>query len=60
MRGEAWQQQCDSDQRDDAPLSKSYRNISELRHQMFDLSLSARRQIDSVLTKEEREKLGHG
>lgn len=49
-----------SDQRDDAALSKSYRNISELRHQMFDLSLSARRQIDAVLTKEQREKLNHG
>ena len=49
-----------SDQSSDAALSKSYRNISELRHQMFDLSLSARRQIDSVLTKEQREKLGHG
>jgi len=49
-----------SDQRDDAALSKSYRNISELRHQMFDISLSARRQIDAVLTKEQREKLSHG
>jgi Spy/CpxP family protein refolding chaperone len=49
-----------SDQSDDAALSKSYRNISELRHQMFDLSLSARRQIDAVLTKEQREKLSHG
>lgn len=49
-----------SDQSSDAALSKSYRNISELRHQMFDLSLGARRQIDSVLTKEQREKLSHG
>ena len=49
-----------SDPSSDAALSKGYRNISELRHQMFDLSLSARRQIDSVLTKEQREKLGHG
>ena len=49
-----------SDPSSDAALSKGYRNISELRHQMFDLSLSARRQIESVLTKEQREKLSHG
>ena len=49
-----------SDQRDDAPLSKSYRNMSELRQQMFDLSLSARRQIDAVLTQEQRDKLKRG
>ena len=46
-----------SDQRDDAPLSKRYRDMSELRQQMFDLSLSARRQIDAVLTQEQRAKL---
>ena len=50
-------EQYHSDQRDDAPLSKSYRNMSELRQQMFDLSLSARRQIDAVLTQEQRDKL---
>ena len=49
-----------SDQRDDAALSKSYRKMSELRHQMFDLSLSARRQIDAVLTTEQRDKIKHG
>jgi Spy/CpxP family protein refolding chaperone len=32
-----------SDARDDAALSKSYQNLSELRHQMFDLSLSAQK-----------------
>ena len=37
-------------------MSKSYRKMSEFRHQMFDLSLSARKQIDAVLTKEQREK----
>lgn len=46
-----------SGQRDDAPLSKSFRNMSELRQQMFDLSLSGRRQIDSILTQEQRDKL---
>ncbi len=37
--------------RDDATLSTSYRNMSDLRHQMFDLSLSTQRQIDAVLAK---------
>ena len=52
-----------SDKRDDNALSKSYRKMSELRNQMFDLSLSARKQIDAVLTQEQRDKLkrgGHG
>jgi len=46
-----------SDKRDDATLSKSYRKMSELRHQMFDQSLSAQKQIDAALTKEQREKI---
>ena len=49
-----------SDQRDDAALSKSYRRMSDLRQQMFDLSLSAQKQIDAVLTKEQRDKLKRG
>jgi Spy/CpxP family protein refolding chaperone len=49
-----------SDARDDALLSKSYRDVSELRQQMFDMSLSARRQIDAVLTQEQRDKLKRG
>lgn len=53
-------EQYNSDQRDDAPLSNSYRNMSELRQQMFDLSLSAQRQIDAVLTQEQRDKLKRG
>jgi Spy/CpxP family protein refolding chaperone len=53
-------EQYNSDQRDDAPLSKSYRDISELRQQMLDLSLSARRQIDAVLTQKQCDKLKRG
>ena len=52
-----------SDKRDDNALSKSYRKMSELRNQMFDLSLSAQKQIDALLTQEQRDKLkrgGHG
>jgi Spy/CpxP family protein refolding chaperone len=49
-----------SDDRDDAALSKDYRKMSELRHQMFDLSLSTRKQTDAVLTKEQRSKPGRG
>ncbi len=39
-----------SDKRDDEALRKSYRKMSELRHEMFDLSLKAQKQIDAVLT----------
>jgi Spy/CpxP family protein refolding chaperone len=49
-----------ADQRDDAALSKSFRKMSDLRHQMFDLSLSAQKQIDAVLTKEQRDKMKGG
>jgi len=49
-----------SDKRDDAALSKSYRKMSELRNQMFDLSLSAQKQIDAMLTQEQRDKLKQG
>ena len=45
-----------SDDRDDGALSKNYRKMSELRHQMFDLSLSTRKQTDAVLTKEQHGK----
>lgn len=49
-----------AENRDEAALSKSYRKMSELRHQMFDSSLDAQRQIDVVLTKEQRDKLKRG
>ena len=49
-----------SDKRDDAALSKSYRKMSDLRQQMFDLSLSAQKQTDAVLTTEQRDKLKRG
>ncbi len=49
-----------SENRDDAALSASYRKMSDLRHQMFDLSLSARKQIDAVLTQEQRQKHKRG
>ena len=49
-----------SDKRDDAALSKSYRAMSELRNQMFDLSLATQKQIDAVLTNEQRDKLKRG
>lgn len=53
-------EQYSSGNRDDDGLSKSYRKMSEFRHQMFDLSLSARKQIDAVLTAEQREKQRQG
>ena len=45
-----------SDDRDDDAVSKNYRKMSELRQQMFDLSLSTRKQTDAVLTKEQHGK----
>ena len=53
-------EQYNADPRDDAALSKSYRKMSELRQQMFDLSLAAQKQVDTVLTAEQREKMKHG
>ena len=50
-------EQFNSEQRDDAALSKSFRNISDLRNQMFDLSLHAETEVDAVLTEEQRAKL---
>lgn len=49
-----------SDNRDDAAVSKNYRKVSELRHEMFDLSLSTQKQTDAVLTKEQRSKSRQG
>jgi len=49
-----------SDKRDDAAIGKSYKKVSELRRQMFDNSLAARKQIDGVLTKEQRDQLRSG
>jgi Spy/CpxP family protein refolding chaperone len=53
-------EQFNADPRDDAALSKSYQRMSELRQQMFDLSLAAQKQMDTVLTAEQREKMKHG
>ena len=53
-------EQFNADPRDDAALSKSYRKMSELRQQMFDLSLAAQKQMDTVLTAEQRQKMKHG
>ncbi len=53
-------EQFNAEPRDDAALSKSFREMSELRQQMFDLSLAAQKQMDAVLTAEQREKMKHG
>jgi len=53
-------EQYESESRVDATLSKGYRKMSELRQEMFDLSLSVQKQIDTVLTKEQRDKLKRG
>ena len=45
---------------DDAEARKTYQAASELHKQMFENSLDARKRIDSVLTKEQREQLERG
>ena len=41
-----------SDNPDDAALSKIFRKMSDLRQEMFDQLLSARKQVNAVFTKE--------
>jgi Spy/CpxP family protein refolding chaperone len=53
-------EQYNAEKRDDAALSAGNRKISELRQQMFDTSLEARKQMDAVLSKEQRDKLRRG
>lgn len=45
---------------DDAALGKGYRAQAELRQQMFEQSLDAQKQIDALLSKEQREKMRRG
>jgi Spy/CpxP family protein refolding chaperone len=49
-----------SDKRDSAAVGKSYKTIAGLRQQLFDNGLAARKQVDGVLTKEQREQLSSG
>ena len=44
----------------DVDASKAYEAMAALRKQMFDTSLEARKRIDEVLTKEQREELRSG
>ena len=37
--------------RDDTQISKIYRKISDLRQQMFELSLNAQRQVETIINK---------
>jgi Spy/CpxP family protein refolding chaperone len=45
---------------DDAALRKSYQAMADAQKQMFESSLEARKRIDAVLTKEQREQLQRG
>lgn len=49
-----------SGKRDDDAVSKSFKRISDLRQQLFDNGLAARKQTDAALTKEQREQLRSG
>jgi len=45
---------------DDAGARKAYQTMADAHKQMFDAMLAARKQIDAVLTKEQRDKLKSG
>jgi len=45
---------------DDASARKAYQAMADAHKKMFDAMLDARKQIDAVLTKEQREKLKRG
>jgi len=45
---------------DDAAARKAYQAMADAHKQMFDAMLAARKQIDAVLTKEQRDKLNSG
>jgi Spy/CpxP family protein refolding chaperone len=49
-----------SDKRDSAAVGKRYKTLAGLRQQLFDNGLAAQKQIDGVLTKEQREQLSSG
>ncbi|AKJ67527.1 hypothetical protein PATSB16_12470 [Pandoraea thiooxydans] len=44
-------------QRDNAAIEKAEKDFAQLRQQMYDASIAAHRQIEAVLTKEQRDKL---
>jgi len=45
---------------DDAAIGKAYKNLEELRQQMWVAAVDARKQADASLTKEQREQLQRG
>lgn len=48
------------DPEDTAAAQKAYKEIAALRQQMFNNALAAHKQVDAVLTKEQREQLQRG
>ncbi len=42
---------------DETAISKGYKKIADLRQQMYDTSRAAQKQVDTVLTKEQRDQL---
>jgi len=51
------QELYDTDKQDSAAINKQYKVIEDLRRQMVDNSVDAHNRINSILTKEQREKL---
>ena len=50
------QELYDADKPDAAAINRQYKEIEDLRRQMVDSSIETRNQIDSILTKEQKEK----
>jgi Spy/CpxP family protein refolding chaperone len=51
------QELYDADKQDSAAINKQYKVIEDLRRQMIDNAVDAHNRINSILTKEQREKL---
>ena len=46
--------------RDDAAIGDAYKRFGQMRQQMFDNAVNARKRVEAVLTKEQRERLRAG
>ena len=53
-------EQIASGKADDAAVGKAYKNIESLRQQMWASGADAQKQMDAVLTKEQRDQLQRG
>lgn len=54
------QQFYSAGKRDESAINAVYKRMSELRRQMFDTNVDARKKMEAVLTKEQREQMRRG